>query len=93
MKQPAAVPVKRKAGRTNLQVERSRAEASSECRIGAVAVRVWNRRLDLVAADYSGYALHVPVVEWSSARPVNIARYELLLPAARAFPRPGSLDP
>lgn len=53
--------------------------------IGSVPAFVWNRRLDLVAASYLGYALYAPLFEQSSAGPVNIARFKFLDPAARSF--------
>ncbi|WP_328919708.1 MULTISPECIES: helix-turn-helix transcriptional regulator [unclassified Streptomyces] len=47
---------------------------------------VWNRRLDLVAANRLGYALYAPLFDAPDPdRPVNIARFKFLDPAARAF--------
>ncbi|MFG2135090.1 helix-turn-helix domain-containing protein [Streptomyces sp. NPDC048751] len=53
--------------------------------IGAVPAFVWNRRLDLVAANYLGYALYAPLFDSASTKPVNIARFKFLDPAARTF--------
>jgi hypothetical protein len=53
--------------------------------IGAVPAFVWNRRLDLVAANYLGCALYAPLFAERSAGPVNIARFKFLDPAARSF--------
>ncbi|GHA71314.1 MULTISPECIES: helix-turn-helix domain-containing protein [Streptomyces] len=53
--------------------------------IGAVSAFVWNRRLDLVAANYLGYALYAPLFDKPSKEPVNIARFKFLDPAGRSF--------
>ncbi|MFE9813019.1 hypothetical protein ACFYRN_35115 [Streptomyces sp. NPDC005227] len=46
---------------------------------------VWSRGLDLVAANYLGYALYAPLFSQPSQGPVNIARFKFLDPAARTF--------
>ncbi|MFI9170256.1 helix-turn-helix domain-containing protein [Streptomyces lincolnensis] len=46
---------------------------------------VWSRRLDLVAANYLGYALYAPLFRRPGPGAVNIARFKFLDPAARAF--------
>ena len=53
--------------------------------IGSVPAFVWSRRLDLVAANYLGYALYAPLFEKPVAGPVDIARFKFLDPAARSF--------
>jgi transcriptional regulator with XRE-family HTH domain len=53
--------------------------------IGSVPAFVWSRRLDMVAANYLGYALYAPLFEKPSAGPMNIARFKFLDPAARSF--------
>ncbi|MBM9506876.1 helix-turn-helix domain-containing protein [Actinacidiphila acididurans] len=53
--------------------------------MGVVPAFVWNRRLDLVAANYLGYALYAPMFAERSAGPVNIARFKFLDPEARSF--------
>ena len=51
----------------------------------AVPGFVWNRRLDLVAANHLGYALYAPLFVEASSGPVNIARFKFLDPAAGSF--------
>ncbi|MFF1697629.1 helix-turn-helix domain-containing protein [Streptomyces sp. NPDC058257] len=51
----------------------------------AVPGFVWNRRLDLVAANHLGYALYAPLFVEASSGPVNIVRFKFLDPAARSF--------
>ncbi|MFF0143068.1 helix-turn-helix domain-containing protein [Streptomyces sp. NPDC005227] len=46
---------------------------------------VWSRRLDLVAANYLGYALYAPFLAQPTQGPVNMARFKFLDPAARTF--------
>ncbi|WP_026004733.1 helix-turn-helix domain-containing protein [Streptomyces sp. AA1529] len=53
--------------------------------MGSVPAFVWNRRLDLVAANYLGHALYAPMYDEPSVGPVNIARFQFLDPAARSF--------
>ncbi|MER7484175.1 helix-turn-helix transcriptional regulator [Streptomyces sp. NPDC126510] len=53
--------------------------------MGSAPAFVWNRRLDLVAANHLGYALYAPLLGAASAGPTNIARFKFLDPAARSF--------